>query len=776
MANKEIYQFTPNNNIQPSDLVPFSNETLPGHESSISTFSSFVEKVKDQISNSSSNVYVSPAFGNDSPGNGTYLNPYATLDFAISQITPSVTEPVNLVLTSEIYSVSNLVLKPFVYFVGNNSTINVSNSISLSSEWGVNYGSTLNFYCSKCYFVCSNPVTLNFNSYPQNQNHYLSFDDIFFSNNFSINGNSKQFISFNKFLNTSFNCAFTNISNFDFYNSEFSNLSISNITNTSGTIGNISSCSILGQLTLVANLTNSLETLLKGTFLPNSPQIDGETCIFYSDCNITSVPTLINNGIWVPLSIASGVVMQYTPINYTYPEASVDGYFEGVDTKFGQVDAEISGAAYTARVNSTSSVSLSTPVPHQVYVNMVSTGQFLKLPQVNNGSSLVNVGQKIYIEVSLSSESFALQYYDGTLLVNLVAGESVTMVLDANTTPQGVWIPEYFVRSVNGLNGQAEITGLNAPADYTPTNYTPVSPYITGHLEGINSALPGALPPGTSSFANASYNSSYASAGTIGFSDTTTYLPFIQFTSPATYIFNNNFEVTDDGNLHTIFRCKKPGGGVFDFKLSVLARLVNYNSQQPFFINISKNGFSAVNIDVTRDIQFILYDTTEQSQKLQTYFFKMAMDYDDYVYLPVIRSALSTSPFDTLLKPFNWQVDVSLDGESNSTDFPLTIVNTTSSTLSVNSRYLCNNSGVTTLTLPTVASVGSLIRIDGVGSGGFRIAQNAGQSISLLNVTSTTGATGYVDSVDSNSGLLLQCAVANTQFVITQPNGNFNLV
>jgi len=53
------------------------------------------------------------------------------------------------------------------------------------------------------------------------------------------------------------------------------------------------------------------------------------------------------------------------------------------------------------------------------------------------------------------------------------------------------------VSSVNGNYGDLSLDGTNLSAAYpTPTNYAPITAYITGHLQGINNALASGLPPG----------------------------------------------------------------------------------------------------------------------------------------------------------------------------------------------------------------------------------------------------------------------------------------
>lgn len=768
MANKEIYQFSLNNNIQSSDLVPFSNETIPGHISSVSTFSNFVSKVKLQIGNSSSNIYVSPSFGSDLNGNGTYLNPYATIDFAISQITPSITNPVNLVLTSEIYSVENLIFKPFVYFVGNNSKINILNSISISADWGIDYGDTLNFYCSKCSFICSNDITLDFSTLTQNQNHFLSFDDVFFSSNFSIIGNSKQFINFSQFSNNFLNSTFSNISLFDFYNSEFSNLYINNTTNIFGIIGNIYSCSILGELYLSSSSTNHLNVSLKSSNISTSIKIDGENCILKSDCNINLVPTLLNDGIWIPESIASGVIVQSPVVNFEHDNNNVDSYFKGIDNRFGEI-------SYSEKINTFFSLSLSNPPPYYISVDMLSSNQSIKLPLVNDGSKpLISVGQKIYFETLSSSNTFNLQYHDGSLIVDVSPNSCFYMILDNNSTPNGVWQRQFVVQSVNGEYGEASLTGLNVPAEYTPTNYTPGSIYVAGHLEGINQALVTGPTPGTSSYAEMIFNlDGPSTAGAISFANNTTYLPPLVLTANACYFSGLNFTLQNDGYSHAILVCKDTTGGVYNITTKNYWVTINSINQQNYMLNYAINGFSLANVNQAKDEPFSTFGQLDKDMKPGVFISQLSLNYNDILYPIVLRSAdTSPDPYDNFMKQRYLFVRIDKIANSNADFLPYNIVSGNSQNLISNNRYLCTASGLTNLTLPLNCGVGDVIIIHNEGFGTFRILQNSGQIIAFASLETTAGS-GYIESEGSNQSISLTCVQANTKFLVGSSVGNF---
>ena len=84
-------------------------------------------------------------------------------------------------------------------------------------------------------------------------------------------------------------------------------------------------------------------------------------------------------------------------------------------------------------------------------------------------------------------------------------------------------------------------------------------------------------------------------------------------------------------------------------------------------------------------------------------------------------------------------------------------------------------------TLPSTASVGDSFRIVSRSTNGYRIAQNASQSISFLSLTTTTGTGGYIESVNYSTGIAYAaieviCIIANTSWVVVTSHGQFNVV
>lgn len=100
------------------------------------------------------------------------------------------------------------------------------------------------------------------------------------------------------------------------------------------------------------------------------------------------------------------------------------------------------------------------------------------------------------------------------------------------------------------------------------------------------------------------------------------------------------------------------------------------------------------------------------------------------------------------------------------------VISGTSATLAVGNAYSTDNASLVTLTLPTSAIVGDIIEISGRGAGGWKVAQNSGQTIRLGSAASTTGVTGSLDSANRYDVVTLRCIVANTDFTVVSKIGS----
>lgn len=100
----------------------------------------------------------------------------------------------------------------------------------------------------------------------------------------------------------------------------------------------------------------------------------------------------------------------------------------------------------------------------------------------------------------------------------------------------------------------------------------------------------------------------------------------------------------------------------------------------------------------------------------------------------------------------------------------------TSQAAAVNNGYVCNNASLVTVTLPDTAAFGSIVRIAGKGDGGWKVAQNAGETIYWDESTATTtGATGYLQSTDDYNYIELLCITADTDWLVTSVKGNITV-
>jgi hypothetical protein len=103
------------------------------------------------------------------------------------------------------------------------------------------------------------------------------------------------------------------------------------------------------------------------------------------------------------------------------------------------------------------------------------------------------------------------------------------------------------------------------------------------------------------------------------------------------------------------------------------------------------------------------------------------------------------------------------------------VVTGTAQAISPNTAYLANNAALVTLTLPATASIGSVIEIAGMGVGGWKIAQNAGQTIRFGNKTSTAG-TGSLNSTHQADSVRLVCSSTDTAWQVLGAVGNLDIL
>jgi hypothetical protein len=98
-------------------------------------------------------------------------------------------------------------------------------------------------------------------------------------------------------------------------------------------------------------------------------------------------------------------------------------------------------------------------------------------------------------------------------------------------------------------------------------------------------------------------------------------------------------------------------------------------------------------------------------------------------------------------------------------------------TMAANTGYTSDDgASLVTFTLPAVSAIGDWVEINGKGSGGYVIAQAAGQQINYGNKPTTLGATGTLASSNQWDCVRLRCVTANTIWVVVAAQGNLTVV
>jgi hypothetical protein len=94
----------------------------------------------------------------------------------------------------------------------------------------------------------------------------------------------------------------------------------------------------------------------------------------------------------------------------------------------------------------------------------------------------------------------------------------------------------------------------------------------------------------------------------------------------------------------------------------------------------------------------------------------------------------------------------------------------------INTGYIVNAAALATITLPAAAAVGSLLEIVGVGSGGWRLAQAAGQQVVFGNISNTAGSGGQLNSTHQRDAIRLVCIVQDTTWQVVSSVGNIDVI
>jgi hypothetical protein len=92
-------------------------------------------------------------------------------------------------------------------------------------------------------------------------------------------------------------------------------------------------------------------------------------------------------------------------------------------------------------------------------------------------------------------------------------------------------------------------------------------------------------------------------------------------------------------------------------------------------------------------------------------------------------------------------------------------------TLVAENGYICKGAGSVNFILPAAVSIGQSFRIVGYGNL-WTIAQNAGQSITIGNQTTTVGVFGNLTATMISDSIALLCVTTNSEFYEMGMQGN----
>ena len=116
------------------------------------------------------------------------------------------------------------------------------------------------------------------------------------------------------------------------------------------------------------------------------------------------------------------------------------------------------------------------------------------------------------------------------------------------------------------------------------------------------------------------------------------------------------------------------------------------------------------------------------------------------------------------------------NGTGGGTGITWSEVTGTSQSAAINNGYITNNAGLVTVTLPSTAAVGSIVRVVGKGAGGWKLAQAASVTVHYDGINTTTGTGGSLASTVQYDSVEVVCSTANTDWVVGSSIGNITIV
>jgi hypothetical protein len=107
--------------------------------------------------------------------------------------------------------------------------------------------------------------------------------------------------------------------------------------------------------------------------------------------------------------------------------------------------------------------------------------------------------------------------------------------------------------------------------------------------------------------------------------------------------------------------------------------------------------------------------------------------------------------------------------------FSWTEVTALAQTMVANNGYVASNAGQVVLTLPASSVIGDTVKVQGKGAGGWKVAQNAGQTIYFNSSTTIAGVTGYIESTQRYNSVELVCITNTSEWAVNSASGNLTV-
>lgn len=322
-----------------------------------------IVNLQNQINNfiSSGNtlqIYVDSVGGIDAPLRGSAIAPYKTLSYALLQITDNLTNTY-LINAQGNFSETNWTIRPNINYNFNNGTLNVTNQVTLDpsfSAGGVviiqnlfnsSFSNGFNldfdgvgvpfavFWFSRCNFNTTSTINIVGNSSNptiaiiESVNGFTNIPSIQIQNCYGA-----------AITTTIIDFTYTHTSNFTGGNFNLiglevlENCLVQDSTNTGLTLF-MRGC-LLQNTTLTSNGSGIFTIYSFGNQFINDLILYGANVQFKGDI-LQSIPILDNGATYVPVSLADSINANYSPINYSVVNASVQAQFAGIDTAIGSL-------------------------------------------------------------------------------------------------------------------------------------------------------------------------------------------------------------------------------------------------------------------------------------------------------------------------------------------------------------------------------------------------------------------------------------------------------